>query len=257
MKKLEAKYGKTAEDLVAYRDGLAEKERMLQTVEDDNRAAGEQLKSSFAELVTAAAALSKGRAKVAKKLAAEAEKHLRDLGMPKADLNAVLEPVPLTPEGEVPLNGGDHLELMLMANPGEAARPLRKVASGGELSRTMLALKTVLAAHDPVRTLVVFDEIDSNVGGRLGDALGRKLAKLGQSHQVLCVTHLPQVACYAASQWSIRKSSTAKRTSTSIVPLNTDTERIEELSLMLRGEARTETTQKEAAEMLKVAKKLR
>ena len=80
----------------------------------------------------------------------------------------------------------------------EPARPLRKVASGGELSRTMLALKTVLAAHDPVRTLVVFDEIDANVGGRLGDVLGKKLAKLGESHQVICVTHLPQVAGYAA-----------------------------------------------------------
>ena len=95
---------------------------------------------------------------------------------------------------------------MLTANPGEPARPLRKVASGGELSRTMLALKTVLAAHDPVRTLVVFDEIDANVGGRLGDVLGQKLAALGRSHQVMCVTHLPQVASYAAHQWTIRKA---------------------------------------------------
>ncbi len=113
----------------------------------------------------------------------------------------------------------------------------------------------MLAAHDPVRTLVVFDEIDANVGGRLGDVLGQKLALLGKSHQVLCVTHLPQVASYATKQWTIRKSSTAKRTSTTIAPLTTDAARIEELALMLRGEARTETTLKEASEMLKASQK--
>jgi DNA repair protein RecN (Recombination protein N) len=117
----------------------------------------------------------------------------------------------------------------------------------------MLALKTVLAAHDPVRTLVVFDEIDANVGGRLGDVLGQKLSALGRSHQVLCVTHLPQVASYAAHQWTIRKSSTTKRTATTITHLTTDEARVEELALMLRGESRSETTRKEAAEMLKAA----
>jgi DNA repair protein RecN (Recombination protein N) len=151
----------------------------------------------------------------------------------------------------------DHLELMLTANPGEPARPLRKVASGGEMSRTMLAIKTVLAAHDPVRTLVVFDEIDANVGGRLGDVLGQKLSILGRSHQVLCVTHLPQVACYAAHQWTIRKSTTTRRTATTISPLETPEARIEELALMLRGESRSETTRKEAADMLQAAEKQR
>jgi DNA repair protein RecN (Recombination protein N) len=132
---------------------------------------------------------------------------------------------------------------------------LRKVASGGELSRTMLALKTVLAAHDPVRTLVVFDEIDANVGGRLGDVLGRKLAALGESHQVLCVTHLPQVAGHATHHWTIRKHSAGKRTTTTVVPLRLREERIEELALMLRGEARAETTRREAAEMLKAGRR--
>jgi DNA repair protein RecN (Recombination protein N) len=117
----------------------------------------------------------------------------------------------------------------------------------------MLALKTVLAAHDPVRTLVVFDEIDANVGGRLGDVLGQKLASLGKSHQVLCVTHLPQVASFATHQWTIRKASTAKRTATTIVPLTSDEARVEELATMLRGESRSETTRKEAAEMLATA----
>ena len=255
LKKLEAKYGQRIDDLIAYHATLSSKEKELQQQEDDLGGIDARLKAAFAELKDAAAVLSKGRAKVAKKLAAEAQKHLADLGMPKAKLDAVLEPVPLTEADDVPATGADHLELMLTANPGEPARPLRKVASGGEMSRTMLALKTVLAAHDPVRTLVVFDEIDANVGGRLGDVLGQKLARLGESHQVLCVTHLPQVASFAAHQWTIRKASTAKRTSTTITRLTSEQERVEELALMMRGEAKTDTTLKEAAEMLKASKR--
>ena len=257
LKKLQARYGKTPDELVEYRATLDAKEAELQKQEDDLAGIDGRLKAAFAELKEAGAALSKGRAKVAKKLAADAQKHLADLGMPKAKLDAVLEPVPLPddPVADIPAAGLDHLELMLTANPGEPARPLRKVASGGELSRTMLALKTVLAAHDPVRTLVVFDEIDANVGGRLGDVLGQKLASLGRSHQVLCVTHLPQVASYAAYQWTIRKTSTAKRTATTITPLTAEEARVEELALMLRGDSRSETTRREAAEMLAAAKR--
>jgi DNA repair protein RecN (Recombination protein N) len=254
LKKLQARYGKTPDELIPYRDSLDEKEAAWQQEEDDLSGLEAKLTSTFAEVKTAAEALGAARAKVAKKLASEAAKHLVDLHMENAKLDAVLEPVPLTPD-DLPAAGGEHLELLLAANPGEPARPLRKVASGGELSRAMLALKTVLAAHDPVRTLVVFDEIDSNVGGRLGDVLGKKLASLGRSHQVLCVTHLPQVASYAAHQWTIRKSTSAKRTATTIVPLETDAARIEELSLMLRGESRSDSTTKEATEMLRAAKR--
>ena len=188
--------------------------------------------------------------------AAEAQKELADLGMAGARLDAVLEQIPLGDDpvhAEVPAWGADQLELTLAANPGEPARPLRKVASGGELSRTMLALKTVLAAHDRLATLV-FDEIDANVGGRLGDVLGQKLAALGQTHQVICVTHLPQVASYAPHHWTIRKSRRGKRTVTQIHPLR-DEDRLEELASMLRGEARGETTRREAAAMLDAARR--
>lgn len=258
LKKIQARYGKTPDELIAYRATLDAREAEFQKQEADLSGIEAESKSAFATLKEAAAALSKARAKVAKKLAADAEVHLKDLNMEKARLDAVLEPVPLGDDpmaGDLPAAGADHLEFLLTANPGEPARPLRKVASGGELSRAMLALKTVLAAHDPVRTLVVFDEIDANVGGRLGDVLGRKLASLGESHQVLCVTHLPQVACYASHQWTIRKSSNGKTTATTIIPLLKDDDRVEELSLMLRGESRSETTRKEAAAMLRAAKK--
>jgi DNA repair protein RecN (Recombination protein N) len=127
------------------------------------------------------------------------------------------------------------------------------VASGGELSRTMLALKTVLARHDHTATLV-FDEIDANVGGRLGDVLGQKLAALGQSHQVICVTHLPQVASYARHHWSIRKAKRGGRTTTQITAL-AESDRVEELASMLRGAARTETTRQEVTAMLEAARR--
>jgi DNA repair protein RecN (Recombination protein N) len=260
LKKLQTRYGKTPDELIAYRDTLDAKEAALQKQEDDLGGIDTTLRAAWGEMRDAAGALSKARAKVAKKLASDAQKHLADLGMPKARLDAHIELIALPDDptaGDVPAAGVDQLELILTANPGEPARPLRKVASGGELSRTMLALKTVLAAHDPVRTLVVFDEIDANVGGRLGDVLGQKLAALGRSHQVLCVTHLPQVASFAGYQWTIRKTTTAKRTATTITPLTSDDARVEELALMLRGESRSETTRKEAAEMLKTAAKER
>jgi DNA repair protein RecN (Recombination protein N) len=193
---------------------------------------------------------------VARRLAAEAQKELADLGMAGAKLAATLEPVPLGDDplaGDVPAWGAEQLELTLAANPGEPALPLRKVASGGELSRTMLALKTVLAAHDRLGTLV-FDEIDANVGGRLGDVLGQKLAALGQSRQVICVTHLPQVASFARHHWTIRKLRRGSRTVTEIQEL-AEPERLEELASMMRGEARGETTRQEAAAMLEAARR--
>jgi DNA repair protein RecN (Recombination protein N) len=258
LKRLEAKYRKTVDELITYREGLDEQEGKLERQEEDFASTEKKLSSAFGRLRDIAKELSKGRAKAAKRLAAETQKQLAELGMGEALLTAELTTEalgddPLT--AGVPAFGADHLELMLAANPGEAALPLRKVASGGELSRTMLALKTVLASHDRPGTLV-FDEIDANVGGRLGDVLGQKLAALGRTHQVVCVTHLPQVASYAATHWTVRKAKRSGRTVTQVTQLQGD-DRLEELASMLRGEARGETTRKEAAAMLEAAKKRR
>jgi DNA repair protein RecN (Recombination protein N) len=256
LKRLESKYRKAVDELILYRLGLDEQEAKLQRQEDDLAAVEGELARAFAELRRAADELSKGRKKVARKLAGEVQRELAELGMRGAKLGAVLEPVPLGEDAlasEVPAWGADRLELTLAANPGEPALPLRKIASGGELSRTMLALKTVLAGHDRMGTLV-FDEIDANVGGRLGDVLGQKLAALGQTHQVICVTHLPQVASYARHHWSVRKSRRGSRTVTQISMLG-EPDRLEELASMLRGEARGETTRKEAAAMLESARR--
>jgi DNA repair protein RecN (Recombination protein N) len=257
LRRLEAKYRKSVEELIGYRDDLDQREAGLTRDESDLTGIDNELRTGFADLRVGAEALSKARAKVGKKLVAETQKHLVNLGMSSARLDLGLEPIPLGEDpftGDVPVGGADALEFMLAANPGEPFRPLRKVASGGELSRAMLALKSVLAAHDPVGTLV-FDEIDANVGGRLGDIVGEKLALLGRTHQVICVTHLPQVAVYAKHQWTIRKATKARRTTTTITELATDGDRLEELASMLRGEARSDTTRQEAAEMLKSARR--
>jgi DNA repair protein RecN (Recombination protein N) len=255
LRRLETKYARSIDDLIAYHATLNDLEASLQSQETDQATVEAELASAFQQLGQAGAELSRHPQRVAKRLATAAQKELADLGLAEARLDALLEPVPLGDDpvnAEVPEWGLDHFELMLAANRGEPARALRKVASGGELSRTMLALKTVLAVHDPVGTLV-FDEIDANVGGRLGDVLGEKLAALGRTHQVICVTHLPQVASYARHQWSIRKIHRGKRTATTITLLQ-DGERLDELASMLRGESRGETTRQEAVAMLEAAR---
>jgi DNA repair protein RecN (Recombination protein N) len=256
LRRLESKYRRSVDDLIVYRVGLDEQETRLQRQEDDLERIDAELAEAYQQLREAAVELSKQRRRVADRLAKEAQKQLVDLGMAGAKLDAILQTNPLGDDpahAEAPAWGADQLELTLAANPGEPALPLRKVASGGELSRTMLALKTVLAGHDHRGTLV-FDEIDANVGGRLGDTLGQKLAALGQTHQVICVTHLPQVASYARHHWNIGKSRRGKRTVTRIHLLE-DGERLEELASMLRGEARGETTRQEAAAMLEAARR--
>jgi DNA repair protein RecN (Recombination protein N) len=257
LRRLENKYRKTIDELIAYREQLDQREAALSQDEADLSGIDGEARKAFVEVKQSAEGLRKSRLKIGKKLVGETQKHLVNLGMPSAKLDCGLEPILLGDDafiGEVPIGGADTLEFMLAANPGEPFRPLRKVASGGEMSRTMLALKTVLAEHDPVGTLV-FDEIDANVGGRMGDIVGEKLAVLGRTHQVICVTHLPQVACYAKHQWTIRKTTKGKRTTTTITPLTTEDERLEELASMMRGEAKSDTTRQEAAEMLKAAKK--
>lgn len=256
LRRLETKYARPADDLIAYRQSLEGQEKDIGGQEDSRTLLDTELHTVWKELRKIGEELSKKRQKAAKKMVAEIEKHLAQLGMPDARLESHMQSIPLGEDpysAEVLGDGFEQLDLMLAANRGEPARPLRKVASGGELSRTMLALKSVLASHDQIGTLI-FDEIDSNVGGRLGDVLGAKLAALGRTHQVICVTHLPQVASFARHQWTIRKERKGKRTATVIVPLD-DAARIDELASMLRGSSREETTHKEAQAMLTAARK--
>jgi DNA repair protein RecN (Recombination protein N) len=205
-----------------------------------------------------ASRLTAERQKVAKEFARAIARRFRPLGLGTARLTVTVEPRALLDDPSRPApseSDADRVEILFSANPGEEPRPLRKIASGGELSRVTLAAKTVLAVVDRVPTLV-FDEIDAGVGGRLGSALGKALAELARHHQVVCVTHLPQMASYAHHQWAIRKRVDRGRSRTTIEPLAAS-ERIDELAAMLRGESAAEGTRQEAMAMLREAQATR
>ncbi len=148
-------------------------------------------------------------------------------------------------------SGLDIIEFIAQTNPGQLAQPLRKIASGGELSRIMLALKGILAGSDRTSVLV-FDEIDANVGGRLGSIIGSKLRALAKHHQVLCITHLPQIASYADRHLSVHKQSDTTKTASTVALLEGNA-RLEELAEMIGGQHITQTTRKQAAELLEAA----
>ncbi|QDV33486.1 DNA repair protein RecN [Tautonia plasticadhaerens] len=212
------------------------------------------LLETWSVLKGASGELTEARRRTCKAFAREVQTHLKDLSLGDARLAVRVEAEPMgdDPTACLPSDGGaDRVEILFAPNPGEPTRPLRKIASGGELSRLTLAIKTVLAGVDRVPTLV-FDEIDTGVGGRLGAVLGKKLAVLAMHHQVICVTHLPQMASYASHQWVIRKQTSRGRTRTTIEELES-TGRIDELAAMLRGDSAAESTKQEAMAMLSEA----
>lgn len=215
------------------------------------------------ELGRAASALSKARREAAKKLGRACKRELAELAMAEATVAVVIEP--LAPradpaalvvavdgvEQRVGRSGGERVEFVLQANPGEVARPLIKVASGGELSRLALALRRVLADRDPVPTYV-FDEVDAAVGGATAEAVGKALQSVARDHQVICVTHLPQVAALADHHLRVIKKSAGKRTAVVVEALGAS-ERIEEIARMLAGAETTESARRHARTLLRRA----
>jgi DNA repair protein RecN (Recombination protein N) len=159
----------------------------------------------------------------------------------------------LAPVAEGSAHGMEQVEFLVSAHGGLAPGPLGKVASGGELSRVSLAIQTVASAQAQVPTLV-FDEVDAGIGGRVAEIVGRMLRALGASRQVLCVTHLPQVAACADRQWQVAKNVRGERVTSTVTPLD-GAARVEEIARMLGGVKITETTRQHAAELLGLAKR--
>jgi DNA repair protein RecN (Recombination protein N) len=255
---LAARFHCTPDELAARRDAIDAKLGELDENDADLLALDEPLKQAWIALKLAAGELTSARRKLAGDFARVLQKRLKPLGLAGSRIVVEIETEELGDDPSVsapPESGADHLEILFSANPGEQPRPLRKIASGGELSRLTLAAKAVLAAVDRVPTLI-FDEIDTGVGGRLGSALGKALGDLARHHQVICVTHLPQMASYAHHQWVIRKRIRRGRSRTTITPLG-ETERITELAAMLRGDAAAEGTRQEAIAMLLEARAAR
>ena len=254
-RRLSARFRCPPDDLPERRSAIEAQLAAIATDEADLLGLDAPLADAWAAVTSSAAELSEARRKTSKCFAKAVRGHLKDLNLGEARLAVEVEAISLgdDPAASIAPDGGaDRVEIVFAPNPGEGPRPLRRIASGGELSRIMLAIKTVLAGVDGVPTLV-FDEIDTGVGGRLGAALGRKLAALARHHQVICVTHLPQMASYARHQWVIRKETARGRTRTTIAPLGEDA-RIDELAAMLRGDSAADGTRKEAMAMLAEAR---
>jgi len=250
--RLKRKYGDSEQAMLDHRSAAAaELERLAR--HDEALAAQERTTTDLrAELGAAALALSERRAAAAARLGAQAEKQLRGLGMARATFQIALERVPAE---EVTARGLDRVEFRLSANPGEEPRPLARVASGGELSRTMLALEAVLARADRVPTLV-FDEVDAGIGGSVAGVVGQTLAMAADDRQVLCVTHLAPIAALARHHVLVAKSVRAGRTRVAAGVLSGD-DRVAEIARMLGGKTGSTTALGHARELLGARRRAR
>jgi DNA repair protein RecN (Recombination protein N) len=238
---LKRKYGSTIEAVIAFGAEASAKLAQLKNREERGAGLDDEISAARVSLDSTARQLGQARRKAAPKLADLVKTHLADLGFAKAGFSIVFEEL----EEPSPL-GIEQVDFLFAPNPGEPERPLRAIASSGEISRVMLALKTSLAAQDSVPVLI-FDEIDANVGGEIGAKVGAKMKELAASHQVFCITHLPQVAAAAAAQFMVSKDTTGERTRTSLIS-TAGAERISEIARMLGGQA--ESARKHAKALL-------
>ncbi len=243
--RLKRKYGDTEEAMLTFHEAAARELERLERYEETLSAEARRLDELRAELLGAVTALGQIRREAAAQLGPLVQRELRALGMERARFEVVVEARPVE---EVSARGAERVELRFSANPGEELRPLARIASGGELSRAMLAVQVVLAVRDRVPTMV-FDEVDAGIGGRTAGVVADKLALVGARRQVLCVTHLPQIAAGAQQQLSVTKAVRGGRARASVSVL-TGADRVEEIARMLAGAAPTDTARRHARELL-------
>ena len=249
--RLERKYGCDASELP---DALADRRRQLEEIEsaaDLITALEKDRKAAEQAAMREAKKLSEARAAAAKTLGARIETELKDLSMPGVRFRAELTPVNTAPGFNA--DGCDEVRFLMSANAGEAPGRIAKIASGGELSRIMLAMKSVFAENDAVDTLI-FDEIDAGVSGIAAQRVGEKMGALAHHRQIICITHLPQIAAMADQHYAISKQVRDGRTYTSVTPLEREG-RVRELARLHGGDVVTETTLRAAEEQLAAADK--
>lgn len=239
---LKKKYGPTIAEVLAFLDSARSELEGLGTAEEDEGSLRRREAELGEALEKLAESLREGRRSAIADFERAVQVELKDLAMEKVRFSISLEEAPHGP------GGWDSVEFLISPNPGEPLMPLRKIASGGELSRVMLALKRILAGGDAIPTLV-FDEIDSGIGGRVAGVLGRKLKEISQHHQVLCVTHLAPVAAFADHHILVEKSQAGNRTVVEIRYLGGE-ERIRELARMMGGMEITPSVIESAKELL-------
>jgi DNA repair protein RecN (Recombination protein N) len=248
LERLRSKYGATVEEILGFRDRAAEELAAIETADERVAELERERTGLFEGLRKDAAALSEGRARAARRLRPEVEAALRELSLPRARFEVELQPCE-APEG-LPCgpSGRESIEFLLSANPGDSPRSLRRVASGGELSRVFLALKDAIRSGDPGMVLV-FDEVDSGIGGRIAVRVGQVLANLATDHQVLCITHLPQIAAAAGTHLRVEKRSRGGRARGEVVRLDPEA-RVEEIARMAGGAEISAATRRHARELL-------
>jgi DNA repair protein RecN (Recombination protein N) len=251
VERLKKKHGRTGDGLTELLKELGAKLEALDNYDEDTKHLEVEIKKKSAETLALGEKLDAHRKKEAAKFEKRIEKEFADLGMKGAGFKVDFEKSACS--GSEKLEAASSLglgkiEFTIRPNAGEGFHPLKDIASGGELSRAMLAVKTTLADAD--RTpILVFDEVDAGIGGRMGDVIGAKLSGLSGAHQILCITHLPQIAAKAGAHLVVEKTEKAGKTRTSVRIVSGE-ERVREIAEMIRGDKTSETTIKQAKEML-------
>jgi DNA repair protein RecN (Recombination protein N) len=251
IQKLKKKYGGTIGEIIAFGQQAAKELEKIERSGEEMERLRREIAGLKVELTDKAKELTKKRTAAAKELDRKVEAELGLLGMKKTTfvVKITQEPGDDTTDGlRAGPRGADRIEFLISPNPGEEPRPLAKIASGGELSRIMLALKTILVEGDPIPTLV-FDEVDAGIGGAVAEEVGKKLRKIASRRQVFCITHLAQIASLATSHYGVAKAVKKDRTSTEVRLLG-DRERVDEIARMLGGKTITDATLKHAEEMI-------
>jgi len=252
--RLKRKYGGSLETVLSKKADMERELKQILSIDEELGIITGTLKAALGKLTLKAGELSSARKAAALKLQRAIEAEIHTLRMAGARFEVAFRNNSPDLEGDrFQPSGSDDIAFYLSTNPGEALKPLNRVASGGELSRVVLAMKKVLAGTGFAGT-IVFDEVDSGIGGATAEIVGEKIREVAFHHQVLCITHLPQIACFADRHYRVAKRVKGEKTVTSVDVLSDD-ERLEEMARMLGGVDVTETTRKHAREMLAGARK--
>ena len=240
--RLKKKYGKTVDEIRSYLLDAKKELLQIQTSDEEIQKLQEKNMELEKRLLEQVQILSQKRKTAAKSLEKKILDVLNKLGMEKAEFSLKFS------DKEISEDGIDAAEFYISTNPGEDLKPLRKVGSGGEISRITLGLKTILSEADGIPT-VIFDEVDTGIGGRIAEAIGELLLKVSQRHQIICITHLPQISVFADNHYLVQKEIKARTTTASVVKLNNEMRKLE-VARMLGGKEITKKTVEHAAEIL-------
>jgi DNA repair protein RecN (Recombination protein N) len=256
LRALARKHGGSLEAALSRRDAMREELARLSGGGDRLAELGAEIEQKGAEALRLADELSRLRAGAARRLSEAVERELAGLAMGRCRIEVALLPPEVGVEmggRQLSPGGAERAEILIAPNPGEPARPLARIASGGELSRLLLAVKRILARRDPVSTYV-FDEVDSGIGGAVAETMGRVLADVSGGRQVLCITHLPQVAAFADRHHLVEKAVSGGRTHTAVTELEGEAARRREVARMMAGLTVTPTALDHAAALMAAAR---